>query len=220
MTVDEETLRRLFQESTGRASPGENRECPPTETLVDAAAPGRSALPTTLLDHLAACRDCAQEFQVLRDVARWAERAGGAKRPRTRPAGQWAGGRLWTSVAAAAVLLVLFPFVRETVVPAGRYRAPAAETIRALVDENRPVSREVAILRWSSPGAGSIYQLTIVREDLTVLHTAEGLTATEYAVPPSVLASVPEGNRVFWRVEARVPGGRTVASSVFVLHLE
>jgi hypothetical protein len=55
---------------------------------------------------------------------------------------------------------------------------------------------------------------------LRVLTTVTGLTQPEAAIDSAVLADLAPGSRVFWQVEALLPGGERTTSETFVTRVQ
>lgn len=78
MKASDEELRRLFARATARPQ-GRADACPSAEALRAAVdGPISPAERDSLVDHLAACSNCAAEHRVLADVRAWAESVGRA----------------------------------------------------------------------------------------------------------------------------------------------
>ena len=96
MTVDGELARRYQQATAARS----RRDCPSGETLARAAAGELSRAERELVvDHLAGCSDCAEEYRLATSLEPWAASAAtGSARLRITP---WLFG-----LAAAAVVVI------------------------------------------------------------------------------------------------------------------
>ena len=75
-----------------------------------------------------------------------------------------------------------------------------------------------AILRWPEvPGARS-YNVTVLTQDLVVVHRSVGLSSHELRLPEAV-GQRAAGTGLLWNVDAVLPDGRTVASPTFEVRL-
>ncbi len=227
MSIDSqetERLRRAFAADCGAPRPA---ECPPPERIWRAARGELGPRDVRdVVEHLAACGECAQAWRLARaleeeageESAEPAPAAGG--RPILRP-GPW--------VVAAAAVLALFaaglwwsgrPGEARRPAPAPVYRQGAEVTIRSEVPADEALPRDHAGLAWSGAPDGSSYDLSVSTEDLRTLDQAEDLEKAHYTVPEKVFDGLAPGTRVLWRVEAHLPDGRTVASPTFVTAIE
>jgi hypothetical protein len=182
-----------------------------------------------VVEHIAACPRCAEEWRLAMAFAEEAEEAEGAESPRRAAAPPRPALRL-VPIAAALVVAVLAAGVWLTVgqspeQTAPVYReAPSAGDIVSLLPEGVPLDREEPVLRWrlGEEGApeGTTYDV-LVGTRSTLEPVAEGydLTEAELRIPAQALASLGTDEELAWRVEATLPDG-SVVSSGFVTPLE
>lgn len=210
---DDEPLRDLFQ-AMPRTTPDEG-ECPRPEELW-AAARGEAdpRLARQVIDHTAICTSCAEDWRLARLLIARVP-GSGARRPHSKMrAGRWAA-------AAALVVGVLgggWLFVQNRVGPSAR-RLPGAPTIESLLPEDTPISRDGPQLSWTGP-EGATYRLLVTDEHLRVLVSEAGLTSTEYRLPETIVAEIPGGTVLLWKLEASLPDGRRLSSATFRTQLE
>lgn len=216
MRVTDDDLRSLLPDR-----PLSRQACPTAEALGAAAA---GALPAAereaVIEHVARCRDCAEELRALAPLGPWSGAVAAQLQPApvAAPVRQW--WRPWPVWAAAAAAVLALPLVlrlQREEPPAGM-RAQPAPAIRSLLPEASSVPRERCVLRWSDLGAR--YSVSVLGKDLRPLASADGLERPEYAVPTAALATVPPGAEIVWSVEARWPDGRRLASPTFVTRLD
>lgn len=220
-------LRQTFAAGCGRPVP---EECPEPGRLWDGAA---GELPAdelrAVVDHLAGCPDCSEEWrlalavreeseeQVLRPERAAAPAAGWGALPRT--------ARRWAAAAAVAVIGLGLAGVwwSQQQVPDGPavYRDAEEATIESLLPEGERLSREDPVLRWSAGPEGSTYSVLVSTEDMAgSVAEATGLSEPEYRLPDEALEALPSGATIFWQVEATTPEGGRVASVTFVTTVE
>ncbi|HEY4597695.1 MAG TPA: hypothetical protein VIJ02_14950 [Thermoanaerobaculia bacterium] len=206
--------RAAFAEPDPASDPA---SCPTPETLWSAV---RGELPAQrmgeVLDHVAACAACAEDWRLAAEINRQEERAAAVP-------GKVIQGRFgqWRPLAAAAALaagLLIAVGVYRTQQPVQPpiYREAPHAGISSLLPQGQALPREAAVLRWS-PLAGAVsYDVQVSTEDLRPLATAKGQTGTEYRIPPSALAGLPPGGRLLWQVDAVRPDGTHENSPTFV----
>jgi len=212
----DERLRRAWAGGDGPAP--ETGPCPADEEIWAAA---RGELPRervlALLEHTRGCPACAESWRMARALDGEMETAGGGRAARTTVP-------RWIALAAAAVVVLglvwLVPRPGSRRPPVEEFRAPVVGAVRAAIDEAAPLPRDRFILRWSGPPSGTLYTLEIATQELDVIHRAEELDATEYRVPPEVLAALPAGTVLLWRVDAVLPDTSRVSSPVFRVVVE
>jgi hypothetical protein len=195
-------------------------ECPSSEVLARGASGELShAERADFARHLASCENCAALVRLYPDVKAWADRA--SSRPGTsspsrsyRPA--------WLLAAAAVVALgtglVAVTRLRPSESPS--YRSGAAVELRSLLEPDRPLPRAAFRLRWTPGPAGSRYSVLVARENLAPIARAEGLTVPELLVEERLLADLPSGSNLIWKVRAISPGSSALASPTFVTTVE
>jgi hypothetical protein len=210
--------RAAFAESGPAPDPA---SCPTPETLWSAV---RGELPPEpmgeVLDHVAACAACAEDWRLAAELNRQEERA--AMVP-----GKVIQGRFgqWRPLAAAAalaagLLIAVGVYRAQQPVQEPTYREVQHAGIHSLLSQGQALPRQAAVLRWSPlPGAVS-YDVQVSTEDLQPVAAAKGQTATEYRVPESALAALPSGTRLLWQVDAVRPDGSHENSPTFVTSLK
>lgn len=213
------TLREAFQARTGGPPPGTT--CPDPARIYDAA---RGALPPgetrEVVEHLAVCPECAEAWRL---AAAFEEEAGVADEPAPVVTRSIWRPRL---VAAAATLLAaalaagLWWSVVTVPEQAPVYRAAGEAEIVSLLPEGEPLDREQPVLLWRlGPEAvpeGTTYDLQVSTAALEPVAEASELEEPRYQLPKEALADLPAGAQLLWRVEARTPDGRRIASPTFV----
>jgi hypothetical protein len=207
----DDELRRAWAKAAERAAP--RPDCPSPERIFDAVRGELGpAGASSLLEHVAGCASCAEDWRLAREVSEAlpAAEPALARRP-------WLGG--WAALPAAAA--VLLAAAAALLVPrVAPYREAAPLAIHSLLDEARPLQRSACLLRWSAGPAGTRYDVLVGTPDLTPLLSERGLPVSELRVPERALARLPAGARLLWRVEALLPDGARVASPTFVSRIE
>lgn len=130
------------------------------------------------------------------------------------------GLRLGFGLLAAAAVIVVAVLTIPTRPPPDPLRAPGGIAIASELPAGKPLARDGCVLRWSGGPPGTLYAVEVAREDLTVLLRAEAVEESEYRIPENVLASLPPGATLFWRVEAVLPDAKRIESPVFRATLE
>ncbi len=187
---------------------GDGTVCPAPDLVVSSARQELSrADDREIVFHLARCSACGAAWRVAREVAR-----------ESRQAPVSTGRLRWVAVAAmligavgAAVLYVTPHGDRSPV-----YREQQADTLESRLSEAEPLSRTEFLLRWVAAPEGSSYDVVVTDERMRTLARAFGLTVAEYRVPVEALEGVESGQRLFWRVSARLPDGRRIESATFI----
>jgi hypothetical protein len=162
-----------------------------------------------LVEHTLGCGDCARLWRLAREA-----HAAGEEPAQVVPLarrGRWLG---WAALggaglaAAAAMLLVL----RRPVVENPERGSPEGRIVSTTA---RELPREAFLLRWAPAGAGAVYRIQVSLANLSEIDSAAELTTNERLVPQTALERVGSGTDVLWKVEARLPDGRTVTSPTF-----
>lgn len=214
-----EALRRAFTAPGG--IPPRPEDCPAPETLWAAI---HGELPPgplrEVVDHIATCPACAEDWRLAVEVERAAARAepagqaADAAAPLLRPR-RWGGLAPYLSAAAAIVLVVVgLELGRHPEPPVLRGQKPVVSRL----EEGQALSRSHCLLVWSGPEKATydVEVHTLIGQQLALAH---GLTAMQYLVPEASLATIPPATRLEWQVTATVPGEATRRSktSTFIL---
>jgi hypothetical protein len=200
MTPDDR-LREHFQRT---ADPGPRSDCPATDRLW-AAVTGElpEAEVGAIVDHTAACGECAQAWRLALEMERDAQ-----PRPVRLPLGRVsliAGVGL--AAAAAVFLIVRHPPVDDH----ESFRQGGSPRIASLSPGVQP--REAIDLRWTAVPGAERYTVTVVTPDLAQVNHSPGLTTPELRLPPGAL---PAG-RFLWSVRVYLSDGRIIDSDAFAL---
>jgi hypothetical protein len=174
----------------------------------------------SLVDHGASCAECAEAWRILGELRHEPDVAPGAM-PLHPPApeghrplmGRAFAPLMITAIAAGALWVAFRPAPIE---PPSVERGNGSGSFHA---ESRPVQPPGnAVLRWSEvPGATS-YNVTVLTQDLVVVHRSVGLSSRELRLPEAV-GQRAAGTGLLWNVDAVLPDGRTVASPTFEVRL-
>lgn len=195
-------------------------ECPPADVLARGAA---GELPhaerAAFVAHVASCERCADLVRLHPEMKTWADR-GSARLGFARRGTSWRAP--WLLAAAAIVTLgvglAIVSLVRPRESPA--YRAGGGAELRSLLEPDRALPRAAFRLRWTPAAAGSRYSILVARENLAPIARAEGLAFPEFVVEERLLADLPSGSRVVWKVGATLPGSPALESPSFVTTVE
>ena len=176
----------------------------------------------TVVDHGARCAECAEAWRILAEIRHEADVAPASALPlplaktqarRTRRMGRALAPLAITAVAAVALWVVFRPAPTE---PPSVERGNGSGNFHAESPPVQPPGN--AVLRWSEvPGATS-YNVTVLTQDLVVVHRSVGLSSRELPLPEAV-GKRAAGTSLLWNVDAVLPDGRTVASPTFEVRL-
>jgi hypothetical protein len=226
MIGDDQELARLRAAFTAPAESAPDPEsCPAPEMIWEAV---RGELPPNqmreVVEHTALCASCAEDWRLAADLNRQEKKAAEADRPANVVYGRF---RQWRPVAAAAALaagiMLVIGLQSDDVMGPGQepaYREAPRTELRSLLPEGQALAKQDAVLRWSPlPGAVS-YDVQVSTEDLRVVATEEGLTASEIRLPESALAGLQPGTKLLWQVQAVFPDGTRETSATFTTTLQ
>jgi len=213
-------LRAAFTASDDTAP--DPQSCPTPETLWSAVR-GELAAPQMreVLDHVALCSACAEDWRLAAELNRQEERAA------TVPGkviqgrfGQWRGFATAAALAACLVAAVGLYRTGELGPQQPTYREAEHAGIRSLLPAGQALPRQAAVLRWSPVSGATSYDVQVSTDDLQPVATAKGQTATEYRLAESALAALPPGTRLVWQVDAIRPDGTRETSPTFTTPLQ
>ncbi len=182
--------------------------CPPAADIWSALRGELAADRTRQLGlHTVECAACAELWRLARHA--------GAGLP-VQPAITGAGIRVgrWAAAAAVVVLVgatALLTLQRDRPAPGPAPRAPGAQvSIRSLVAAGAPLPRAEARLQWVGP-PGATFSITVTTGDLRPLVAAGDLKIGELLLTGDILADLPDGATLLWKVDARLPDGRRIS---------
>ena len=206
MSTQETRLREEWRERN--AAGPVPRGCFEAEQIWRAVALETSASDRrALIDHVATCVRCAENWRLANELVERAPAPAGALR-RHR-----AVGLPQLALAAASLIAVVglgwFALHRGTDPSALRATEPG---IRSLLEDGGTLPRERFLLRWTPGPPGTIYDVEIATTELKLVTRGLALTTPEFLVPEGTLANLAPGTSIAWRVEATLPDGRVVTS--------
>ena len=168
--------------------------------------------------HVATCARCAEEVRVARPVGDGLSRASGSV---VRPAAWWRPAILLAVAAGALLVVGLALRLREPrVAPEGPYRAAESPGLRSLLPDGARLRRDAAVLRWAGAPQGVTFDVILADERLEVLARLPGLREPEVAVPGPVLAVLPSGAKLVWKVTVVQPDGTRTEARSFATAVE
>ena len=194
-------LRTAFAELAG--PPPEPEACPPSDRIWLAV---RGELPPDelreILDHVAACPACAEDWRIAMAFEEEARLAGTVAPPKTFRFGMHALRPYL--VAAALVVATVTGYqgyqLHQPKAPVNTRGGEQSE-IRSLLPENhRILPRDGFVLRWTPVPEAESYTLQVSTSGLVPLFHTEGLTTTSCQVPESALAHLEPGTKIHWTV--------------------
>ena len=203
-------------------------DCAPPERVWEAVLGELPSEAEELARHSIRCAGCAEALRVAHAIAAEAgllvEQP--ARETTSRPAPRRRAWAIAVTAAGVAALVLILPRLRSQpqlpVAPqlaAPELREGRVGAISSLLSEGS-LPREACVLRWSPGPPGTNYRVEVARPDLSQVYSATALTRAELQVPSAVLAGIPRGSTLVWRVEARLPDGQRLASPAFVAQLE
>ena len=190
-------LRDLYSQGLNR--PSSSAECPSPEALLALARrEGPEAVRLATLDHVMACPQCLQEFELLRSI----EQAGGGARSRASARRNW---HWYAPVALAASILLAVVVVRR-VTPPGDVTRGAADSVVLLAPGVSVASGQPLIFAWRPVPRATGYRLEVLAADGSVVTAAE---TADTMVTLDTTQQLPPGTYNWW-VRATLPGAESV----------
>ena len=223
MNQDNQELARLRAAFAAPVAVAPDPESCPAPEAIWAAV--RGELPPRelreVLEHTASCTACAEDWRLAAELDRQsAATADVVTAPGKVITGRFGQWRAFAGVAAlAACLLIAIGLNRTGEVgpkdPAYRDAPAPGTVVRSLLPDGQALPRQGAVLRWTPVVGAASYDVRVSTEDLRVVQTAQGQTATEYRVPESALAGLAPGAKLLWQVEAVFPDGTRQSSPTY-----
>jgi hypothetical protein len=183
--------------------PRSERGCPPGEWWIELVSGTPSASERgKLLDHLAACPDCAAEVRALREVAAWSGTA--------RPEHRRYSSSLAAAAVAAVVLLPFFAFVtsRDMSPETAIVRGTEPENARILPSDGEVLDTPPAAFRWSAVDGAREYRVQLLDGEGSLLWTSPPRRDPIAPLPQEIRQRLGPGKTYLWRVEILLDGDR------------
>jgi hypothetical protein len=207
-------LEQAFSTGEVRRAPG---GCPSEDELwASAAGELNPAENQTIILHLARCGECSSIWRLAREMLPEDHLSG----PSVVSIDQGRRSKTWRRVllpVAAAVLLGVGLgaglFLRNDPSSAPVFREQAGDAVISPARDSDRLPRAACHLQWKRGPEGTLYDLVVTDEELTILADVKGLNEPEYTLPPEKIPS--SATKLLWRVTARLPDGRTIASDTF-----
>lgn len=218
-------LRRAFAApETLEDIEGQPAGCPEPDRIWEAV---RGELPPDevreIVGHVAACSSCAEDWRIamaFEEESRASETAATDKTPSNVIRPSVSRFRPWLAAAAAALVLTVAGIQLRPDRPDATYRGGDGT---AVIPETASASRESFVLGWKPVAGAESYELLLMMntsDNFVIVANPKELTATEYQVPASALAGIPDGARLSWVVTAVFPDGSRQQSPAVTTTLE
>lgn len=204
MKVDNEALRRAFDEEAGGA-PRARRGCPPVSLaerviLEEAGEAERIAL----AEHLLACPDCAGEYRAAGSL----EEIGIGSKPAGRPASQGAGSVPWLAWSAAAAVAMAalgistaWLLSRRQPEPAAVERGTASTQFVVSPPDGASLPQPPEKFSWAPVEGAESYRVVLFDAESTPVWEAKELTRAEAPLPDTARDRLRKGGSFYWKVE-------------------
>jgi hypothetical protein len=218
MNRDENRESQLLEQAF---STGEMRRAPvgcPSEDELWASAAGElsPAADEAVILHLARCGECASIWRLAREILPEDH----LSKPSVVSIDRRQRSKTWLRalLPAAAVVLVGVGLGAGLLLRSGPSSAPVfreqmGDTMISPAPGSDRLPRAACHLRWSRGPAGTRYDLVVTDGELTILADVKGLNEPQYTLPREKIPT--SATELLWRVTARLPDGRTVASDTF-----
>lgn len=211
---DASVLEQAFSTGEMHRTPG---GCPSEDELWASAA-GELSPPDdeNVILHLARCSECSSIWRLARELLPedHLKESSVVSIDRGRRSKTWRKALL----PAAAVVLVGVGlgaglFLRSGPSSAPVFREQLDDAMISPAPDSDRLPRAACHLRWTRGPAGTRYDLVVTDDELNILATVKGLNEPEYTLPREEIPT--SATKLLWRVTARLPDGRTVASDTF-----
>lgn len=213
-------LREALSDDDPSCAPG---GCPDKDQLWESAAGELDPLENeTIILHLARCSECSLIWRLAREMLPTDQVSSSSVIP-LRDRRRW---QTWRKVLVPAIAATMLIGVGLSAAWLVRKGASSPPVFRQQQDVGRILAspgtqalpRTACSLEWSAGPEGTRYDLIATDESLEIVSTVKGLTKPEYTVPQETIpASTP---KLFWRVTAHLPDGRTVSSDTFTTRID
>lgn len=220
-TEDEITgLREALSKDDPSCAPG---RCPNKEELWESAAGELDPVENeTIILHLAHCSECSLIWQLAREMLP----PDRVPSPSVIPMSGRSHWRTWRKVLIPAIAATMLIGVGLSAAWFVRKGASTPPVFRQQQDDDRILTsprtqalpRTACRLEWSAGPDGTRYDLVATDERLEVLSAVVGLAQAECVLPPNIIPI--STRKVFWRVTAHLPDGRTLTSETFTTRIE
>lgn len=220
LDASENELRDAFRTATAKPSGA----CPDAEILASLIGSSADATspkaPSDVIEHVAHCRNCADEVKVLfslRDTLDAVVIAPAVPAPTGDPAplrwlSAWARWRSQPSIAIPLMLMVLaavlgvsyavWSATQQSGIIDDRERSASAWTIATVPLDRANLDAAPARLEWTSTIPADSYRVTLYDAESIPIWESPSLDSTVVDLPESVRARLPVGSPVYWRVFA------------------
>lgn len=199
---------------------GDGAECPSADLLWRSGhaelEPRRNE---AVILHVGECTVCAAAWRLSHELAR---SGAPARVIALRPRRRWRFVGVYAAAAGVVLAFIgvgIYRMAHRPEAP-GTWRNQETEIVTSLIEDGELLPRDDFRLQWAGGPEGTTYDVVVSREDLRTLARGRQLDETSFVVPVEALRDLPPGAPIFWRVTARLPDGRTVASESFMVRLE
>jgi len=220
MNARDEDLKAAYRSYLDGLRPDSRKDCPPTADLIRFFSAGSARrFKARVLDHVAGCGFCADEFEILLDMDRNA-RAFSAELERLRQAGKPAEHRRlnrgfivlgrWLCVGAGlavvlAGLLTLATRRIKTPFDADTYRSAESPALFLECPLGPMDGNSALIFRWRTPNRkpGDAYVVSLFDDSLRQFWISPPVEDSNLILPEEIQMTLVPRQKYFWMVETR-----------------
>jgi hypothetical protein len=211
MDNDQDELRRLYQRYAAGPRPRDRERCPSPTEMVESFEPAASRhRKGRIIDHIAACPSCREEFLVLLEGRRRAAESipsagleldaeASTRASLRRDKARFPLWRLAGAVAGLSLVIVSIVAVKHQWELSKALRSVRPGIALLAPRTSQSVSKPITF-RWKSQTPAESYILELFDDALLPVWTSDKLFASEIQIPPEVASSLFAGRTYYWMV--------------------
>lgn len=236
MKIDDELLKKAYDEYLNTRIPSSRQNCPDFDALTRLSDQYKlGCFKEDIIEHIFRCRPCADEFMFIKEVRRQQsilidgiQQITEAAPPKsTLKMRTFNFYGMWKPATIGIGILFVFLFIwyrgfRSTTVS---FRSAIAEEehgvpirlFKPLRSQNAPFR---LILRWTDTRPNSFYKLEIFDEALFPTLSVTNLRKHEFIIPEALARRMIQGGSWFWAITSYSSNGKEFSSSLHRIRLD
>ena len=221
MKLNNRTLRQLFITNINASITSSRRECPsPKELLRLFRAKKSDKKNTRIIDHIATCYPCTQEFRFILKALRYEKDMNQVAKEyiETRKMKVMPPRFSWKFVSLVAGMSVIFisilAFVVSNTFEYSKYRTSTPSRINLILPEEISIPKSDLSFRWENIKDSEYYSLELYDETLYQIWKSKKIFENYFTLPIDVVARLKANKSYFWMISAFFPDGRKIASQL------
>lgn len=219
MKLNNFDLRQIFLANIEDNTPSTRKICPPPKKLLQLFREKKSdKQKTRIIDHIAGCYHCAQEFKFILKAIRFEEDMNQAIKDMlgTKKIGISPKRISWRFVNSAVGIFVILIIITALIIPNGqksvKYRSSAVSQINLFFPKEKSIPKSALIFKWEKVKDSEFYVFELYDETLYHVWSSNKIFENNFMLSKDISSQLKANKTYFWMISAFFSNGRKMES--------